>query len=316
MEPGARPQHEPGDEGAPGDSPEEGSPGLPLEPPGLPSWRRWAPQHPGEGFEPEPQASRPLPQAHDAADPPPPGRARPFMASPPPSSAPAAGAVEIPSTLTGPSHSRKLTREIVETVLLAILVFLAIRASFQNFRVQGDSMYPGLENGQFVIVSPLLYKRVDTGRLDDFIPLLNLREGQRDVFMSPSRGDIIIFHGPQGSDLVKRVIGLPGETVQVTDGVVYINERRLDEPYISEPWSSTMPRTFIPPDYYFVLGDNRNNSEDSRSPRVGLVAREQIIGKALVSWWPYDRIGLPPQAPGQLSSDSPPASAPAAPGSR
>jgi signal peptidase I len=214
---------------------------------------------------------------------------------------------------------------VVETVLLTLLVFLAVRASFQNFRVQGHSMYPTLEDGQLVVVSPLLYSRIDTGRMDGFIPFLSLGEGKRDIFQTPARGDIIIFHGlgPRSSDLIKRVIGLPGDQVQIIEGVVYIDDRRLDEPYITDLWDFNMPRTFLPPDYYFVMGDNRNNSEDSRSERVGLVHRDQIIGKALFSWWPRDRLGLPSQAPGQLTDEPPPranspapAAAPGAPASR
>lgn len=214
-------------------------------------------------------------------------------------------------------RSRKQAREIIETLLLAALIFLSVRASFQNFRVQGHSMYPTLEDGQLVVVSPLLYKRVDTGALDDFLPLVSLPDGRRDVFMSPSRGDIVVFRAPNegGIDLVKRVIGLPGETVQIVGGAVYINDRRLEEPYITQEWSGDLPRTFIPDDYYFVLGDNRNNSEDSRSPRVGLVARGDIVGKALLRWWPVDSIGSPSQAPGELTGDPPPPPrAPAQPG--
>ncbi len=186
-------------------------------------------------------------------------------------------------------------------------------------------MDPNLHDGQLVVVSPLLYKRIDTGALSDFLPFVALPDGQREVFTSPSRGDIIVFHSPgqQRTDLVKRVIGLPGETVQIVNGAVYIDDHRLDEPYITEPWNGDLPRTFIPDDYYFVLGDNRNNSEDSRSPRVGLVARSQIIGKALFRWWPLDSVGRPSQAPGELTDDPPPpprtprsSPSPAFPGSR
>jgi len=320
MDPRARPQHDPDDDtGREEPSPPAGeAPGL-LPPPRK-EWQGWAPQRPS-GVEPRPNVLRPAPRAADGPA---------LREGPPAENSPApVGDGLLPAVDLAPElrreHSRNRTREVVETALLAILVFLVVRASFQNFRVQGHSMYPNLHDGELVVVSPLLYKRIDTGALSDFLPFVELRDGQREVFTSPSRGDIVVFHSPgqQRADLVKRIIGLPGETVQIVNGAVYIDDHRLDEPYITESWSGDLPQTFIPDDYYFVLGDNRNNSEDSRSPRVGLVARNQIIGKALFRWWPPDSVGRPSQAPGELTDDPPPPPrsprslpSPAAPGSR
>lgn len=295
------PQPGPGD-----DRPGEATPGSDTvspggRPPPRAGWQGWAPQHPATGSPPRPQrrSDDPLPPASAGVPPPVPNSPLEQRGLPEPPAAP---------VLPPPRRSRRQVRELVETLLLAALIFLSVRASFQNFRVQGHSMYPTLEDGQLVVVSPLLYKRVDTGALDDFLPLVSLPDGRRDVFMSPSRGDIVVFRAPNegGIDLVKRVIALPGETVQIIDGAVYIDDRRLEEPYIKQEWSGDLPRTFLPADYYFVLGDNRNNSEDSRSPRVGLVARGDIVGKALLRWWPVDAIGSPSQAPGELTDDPPP----------
>ena len=95
-----------------------------------------------------------------------------------------------------------------------------------------------------------------------------------------------------GTDLIKRVIGLPGETLQIVDGRVYINDHLLDEPYIKSPGAGASPKIMLPEDQYFVMGDNRDNSLDSRS--LGLVPKDLIIGKAMVSYWPLDDFGLAP----------------------
>lgn len=209
-------------------------------------------------------------------------------------------------TTTAPSaaSSKIVIREIVETLLLALLVFLAVRASFQNFKVDGESMMPTLHNGQFMIVNKIEFAQVDVGQLSRFIPFLNASPHEkRSVFHGPSRGDIIVLVNPQDPsiDLVKRVIGLPGETLQIVDGHVYINGHLLIEPYIKQPWGGTTPRITIPPDRYFVMGDNRTNSLDSRSPQVGLIPRDNVIGKAMLTYWPLGRFGLPANASPKLS---------------
>ena len=110
---------------------------------------------------------------------------------------------------------------LVETLLLALLVFLAVRASFQNFKVDGNSMYPTLENGEFLIVNKLVYSEVDVEKLSRFLPFLDPGESpRRFVFHGPERGDIVVLRDPRqpGVDLIKRVIGLPGETVEIVEG--------------------------------------------------------------------------------------------------
>jgi signal peptidase I len=207
-------------------------------------------------------------------------------------------------------HHRTKTwiREIVETSLLALLVFLSVRASFQNFKVEGSSMYPTLEDGQFLIVNKLVYAEVDMEKLSNFIPFVDPgSDPKRQVFHGPERGDIVVLIDPRdtNTDLIKRVIGLPGETVEIVDGKVYINDMLLEEPYITQAWHDTKPKVTIPPGEYFVMGDNRENSLDSRSSQVGLVPQDLIIGKAMVSYWPSSKFGFAPNEEGKLSEEKP-----------
>jgi signal peptidase I len=200
------------------------------------------------------------------------------------------------------NHS--VVRELVETGLLAILVFLAVKASFQNFKVDGLSMYPTLDNGQFLIVNKLVYAEVDVNKLSEFLPFLDSKgDGdKRYVFHGPERGDIVVLQDPRkpDMDLIKRVIALPGETIQIEDGNVFINGYLLEEPYLSDElkasWHYTMPAVTLPEGEYFVMGDNRPNSLDSRSSEVGLIPKELMIGKAMVTYWPASRFGLAPNA--------------------
>lgn len=160
---------------------------------------------------------------------------------------------------------RSFLRELIETAILTIAIFLVVRVALQNFKVEGDSMFPTLHNGEYILVNKVDY-----------------------MVKSPSRGDIIVFQATQagspGKDFIKRVIGLPGETVAVHNDSVYINGRRLNEPYIKTEPLYTYPPTKVPANEYFVLGDNRNNSEDSHL--WGDLDRRYIIGKAWVSYWP------------------------------
>ena len=202
-------------------------------------------------------------------------------------------------------RTKSVVREVVETVMLALLVFLCVRASFQNFKVDGSSMYPTLENGQFLIVNKLVYSEVDMEKLSNFIPLIDAGSGEkRNVFHGPERGDIVVLQDPRKPevDLIKRVIGLPGETLEVIDGKVYINDFLLEEPYIKTVWHGTNAKQLVPPGQYFVMGDNRDNSLDSRSQQVGFVPKDLIIGKTLVSYWPKSKFGLAPNEAGNIST--------------
>lgn len=214
------------------------------------------------------------------------------------------GAGSLAAVRAKQSRAKTLVRELVETGLLAILVFLAVRASFQNFKVDGTSMYPTLDNGQFLIVNKLVYSEINTKKLSSVLPFVNPgQDGKTAVFHGPQRGDIVVLvdpHEPQ-TDLIKRVIGLPGETVQISEGHVYINNHLLLEPYIKTPWHDNKAAITVPDGEYFVMGDNRDNSLDSRSSQVGFIPRDNIIGKAMLSYWPSSDFGLAPNASPTLS---------------
>jgi signal peptidase I len=211
-------------------------------------------------------------------------------------SPPWAGAAGALAPVTHPRHQgRALVREVVETGLLALLVFLAVRASFQNYRVHGHSMDPTLEDGEFLLVNRLEYAQVDVGNLARFIPFFDESSDKKDVFHGPQRGDIVILEDPRnpaGDRLVKRVIGLPGEKFEIANGVAYVNGRALHEPYLTTPWTGSTPAIVIPAGEFFVMGDNRNNSDDSRF--LGLIPRDLIIGKAMVAFWPKEKFGFAP----------------------
>jgi signal peptidase I len=166
-------------------------------------------------------------------------------------------------------------RELVETLILTLVIFLVIRFAVQNFRIEGYSMEPNFHDGEFLLVNKILY-----------------------MLRPPERGDVIVFVPPTSSsrDFIKRVIGLPGDRVEVINGKVYINGEMLDEPYPLNVASYSAPAVTVPPDEYFVLGDNRNNSSDSHS--WGTVSVKKIIGKAWVTYWPPDMMGMVPEYAG------------------
>jgi signal peptidase I len=233
-----------------------------------------------------------------------------ILPPPPWSSDGAEGEGRPAAALKGHSRAKTLARELVETGLLALLVFLAVRASFQNFKVDGTSMTPTLSDGQFLIVNKVVYSQVNVAKLSNFLPFLDPGDQpERNVFHGPERGDIVVLVDPRkpDTDLIKRIIALPGETVEISDGHVYINDHLLEEPYIKTAWHDNKPKQLIPANQYYVLGDNRDNSLDSRSTQVGLVPQDLIIGKAMLSYWPTSKFGLAPNEAGNISAkDGPP----------
>ena len=157
--------------------------------------------------------------------------------------------------------------DVLETVLLAAILFLAINTLSARVRVEGFSMLPTLQDGEFVLVNRLAYR---------------LGEHQR--------GDIVVFHHPSGQkeeDLIKRIIGIPGDQIVAENGMVSVNGTRLKEEYIKEAPSYTGEWT-VPEGQLFVLGDNRNNSSDSH--QWGFVPYEDVIGKAILIYWPLDHM--------------------------
>ncbi|MBI3743707.1 MAG: signal peptidase I, partial [Chloroflexi bacterium] len=185
-------------------------------------------------------------------------------------------------------------RGIVTTIVLAGLVFLLVSTSFQNFKVEGSSMDPNIQNGEFLVVDKAAYRRVSIPGWLDWLPFIDRNgDGKATPFGSPQRGDVIVFRlsakleqqcGRNTSqNLIKRVLGLPGETVEIRLGVVYVNGLPVHEDYLaaddspsSQFWN--MASRMVPQDHYFVLGDHRSVSCDSR--RWGPLERSAIIGKA------------------------------------
>lgn len=152
--------------------------------------------------------------------------------------------------------------DVIETLALAAILFLGINAVSARVRVDGFSMLPTLEDGEFVLVSKLNYQ-----------------------FGDVERGDIIVFHYPMDpeQELIKRVIGLPGDTVSVQNGMVSVNGQALSETYIAAA-PAYSGEWIVPDEHLFVLGDNRNDSSDSHS--WGYLPFEKVVGKAIVIYWP------------------------------
>ncbi|MEO8456502.1 MAG: signal peptidase I [Chloroflexota bacterium] len=218
-------------------------------------------------------------------------------------------------TVTIPVPERKwivTIRELAETLLLAALIFLAVRASFQNFKVEGASMNPSLENGEYLIVNKLSYAEIDLS-LFNFLPFFDAGdEPVHHLWGGPDRGDVVVFRAPTSPnrDFIKRVIGLPGDDVLIDDqaGTVTVNGKLLTEPYIQGTtrcgqqcdWKVPLPNTADAHSTcgadrcYFVMGDNRQNSSDSR--QGWMVPEENIVGKTLVTYWESGgpNIGLAP----------------------
>ncbi len=159
--------------------------------------------------------------------------------------------------------------DVLETILLAAILFLVINGISARVRVEGFSMVPSLQDGEFVLVNRLAYR-----------------------FGQPQRGDIIVFHHPTDQnkeDLIKRVIGLPGDEVRVESGTVFVNGIALKETYIAAPPAYSDIQT-VPDGQLYVLGDNRNNSSDSHA--WGFVLYKDVIGKAILIYWPLKELAM------------------------
>ena len=158
-------------------------------------------------------------------------------------------------------------RDLCISVLISLFIILFV---YQPVKVEGGSMEPGLEDQERIFINKLAY------RLENI-----------------ERGDVIVFRYPRDTrkNFIKRVIGLPGDRVRVTDGHVYLNGRLVPEPYVPEEYldSRSYPEVRVPSDCYYVLGDHRSMSDDSRD--FGPVPRSLIYGKAVFGYWPMDKLG-------------------------
>jgi signal peptidase I len=188
---------------------------------------------------------------------------------------------------------RSTLREVFETIVLTILIFLLVRSVVQNFKVDGQSMEPTLFNGQYLLVNKAIYWELDLGPLTRVFPTeVDPQNPKVSLFREPARGDIVVFRPPQSpeKDYIKRIVGVPGDRVEIKNGKVLVNGVPLSEPYIKDPPLYEAPPVVVPEDSYYVLGDHRNNSSDSHV--WGVVPRDNIVGVAWVSYWPPAQWGL------------------------
>lgn len=158
--------------------------------------------------------------------------------------------------------------DVLETLALSVILFLAINQITARIRVDGYSMEPTIHTGEWIIVNRLAYKLGE-----------------------PERGDIVVFHYPRNpeQEYIKRIIGLPGDEVAVHNGQVFINGEPLNEPYIKAA-PAYQGTWVVPEDSLFVFGDNRNNSSDSHN--WGEVPMDKVIGKAIFVYWPPTEWGV------------------------
>lgn len=164
-----------------------------------------------------------------------------------------------------------LLRELIETVVLALILFLVIRQVVQNYRIESHSMEPNFYEGQFVLVNKLAYK-----------------------LGTPHRGEVLVFHNPTNTkeDYIKRIIGLPGDQVEIVGDTIFINGQLLPQPYTHNlnPAGSNYGPVVVPDNSLFVMGDNRPRSSDSRA--IGPIGENLVVGQAWLRIWPLNLFGL------------------------
>ena len=174
-----------------------------------------------------------------------------------------------------PPRQKSFLRDTLEIVFLALVLYVVIQYAVQTVHVLGSSMYGTLHDNDLLVASKISYK-----------------------LHPPQRGDIIVFKPPDEAsrDFIKRVIALPGERIHITNSVVYINGQVLREPYLPEKWTynNNWPADgqdkLVPPNEYFVMGDNRNHSSDSRT--FNFIELDSILGKAEIRIWPLAQAGF------------------------
>lgn len=187
-----------------------------------------------------------------------------------------------------------LLREVLETVIFALLVFLLVQAVSRNYKVQSISMQPNLYEGQYLVVNRLVYARgpaVDllretVGKIEPGRKVLDA------IFHSPQRGEVLVFVPVTNTkpDLIKRVIGIEGDKVELKQGQIYVNDKPIDEPYIRPAPAQSFGPVVVGKDLLFVMGDNRGNSSDSRV--FGMLPMKNVVGKAWLRYWPPNSWGF------------------------
>ena len=189
-----------------------------------------------------------------------------------------------PAALSKWEIIRAILREILETIVLAVVLIFLIQLVIRNFRVDGHSMEPNLQHGQYLVVDKISYK----------LPF-DIRP--------PRRGDVIVFVPPNypDKDFVKRIIGLPGDKVEIRNGNAYINDKLLPNTFNARLDHSSKAPLIVPEGELYVMGDNRANSNDSRN--WGTLDIDHVVGKAWLSYWPPKSWGLiPSDAPANSTS--------------
>lgn len=187
---------------------------------------------------------------------------------------------ETSSAVSAPSRTRRWLRDLAEVIVFGLFAFALVQLTIQNFEIDGPSMQTTLKPGERVLTYKLAFVRVPL----DALPIF--QDGDRLTAGNPGRGDVVVLRSPNGSqrDLIKRIVALPGETIEVSQRGVFVDGVPLDEPYVSAPANYAIPARTVPADHYFVLGDNRSNSSDSHV--WGMLPRDNIIGRALLVYWP------------------------------
>lgn len=160
-----------------------------------------------------------------------------------------------------------LVREIIEIIALTVLIFVVIHFVIQSYHVQGTNMQPSFTNDQYVMVNKSAY-----------------------IFRTIERGDVVVFHNPRDTtqDFLERVIGLPGDTIQIDSTTIKVNGVLLNEPYVKVPTNPLADTWKVPTNQYFLLNDNRGVTDDSRTGIF--VPKDYIIGKAIMVYWPLNKI--------------------------
>ena len=187
----------------------------------------------------------------------------------------------------------RIGRDIIEALVLAVVVFMLLQTTVRNFKVDGSSMDPTLEHGQYLLVNRLLYLQIDMDRLSKIVPFWQANgQSSRFAIRAPKRGEIIVFQFPRdpSKDFVKRVVGLPGEVIEMKDGRVVVDGAVLEEPYLTAKDHTNKDQVKLGEGEYYVLGDNRTRSNDSRS--WGPVPEANLRGKVWMVYWPVPGIHI------------------------
>lgn len=184
--------------------------------------------------------------------------------------------------------------ELLQAVAVTAGVVLTVRSLVLNFRVEGISMQPTFESGQVLLVNRAAYFHVDWKPVAQLLPT-RVQGSIAYLFGGPQRGDVVVFNAPiqPGTDYIKRIIGLPGDSVAINNGKVFVNGAALNEPYIRVPSDYQFPAAgaaVVPSDSYFVLGDNRPESLDSHFG--WFVPVEDLVGRAWLRYWPPDELAV------------------------